>query len=146
MLGVGEFGDVFWVHPEEIPEMTVEIFKSPTDHHSVIFEVVDLFAASSECFGGDGFYFIFCFTCKRKNGFGGVLVSDWGFDESLEFFVDREHHKSFVVDDHACRFIVGEVGVELEPELAEESLGFLEVFDWEIDEYRCEHEASLEKF
>ena len=77
----GELLNVCWIHPEQIPDMTVEVFESPAEHETFVVLIVELTAAKFECLLGKFAHFISGFARQRNENFDCVLVGNLFIDE-----------------------------------------------------------------
>ena len=116
---------VIWVHPEHVPQVSIEVFKAPAEHEAQVLGIIEATSSERECFlceSGD----LFCrFTRQGKDGFGGVPRGNLFINETLKLVMFKQHHEDVVTDDHARGLLIGELRVERKSKFAEEGNGFL---------------------
>src|SRR5262245_15498270 len=132
-----------WIHPEDLPGMTVEVVEAPVVHEAIILKFTGFDCPRSE-------------SCLKKvvdlrlafERQGGQLLGEPGrvryllLGEHLEFCVGEQHRVNVIRDDHAGCRVIGELRVELEAELLEERHRAREVLHREVDENLPGHGMS----
>src|SRR5688572_3434162 len=128
------------IHPNQFPDVSVEILEAMLVHETV---VIGLGVGAAAGCHGLAHQFVdpgTTFARQRNQHFrtlGGVANRLWS--ELLELRVREQHRVDVLTDDHARGRVVGELGVELVAEAAKEFLGLGQVFHGEVNEYFCRH-------
>src|SRR5215510_6774961 len=132
-----------WIHPEDLPGMTVEVVEAPAVHESIILKLTGFECPRFE-------------SCRKKvvdlrlafERQGGQLLGEPGrvrdllLGERLEFCVREQHRVNIIRDYHAGCRLIGELLVELEAKLLKERHRALEVLHREVDENLPGHGMS----
>src|SRR5262249_1829413 len=132
-----------WIHPEDLPGMTVEVVEAPAVHEPIILKFTGFDCSRFE-------------SCLEKvvdlrlafERQGGQLLGEPGrvrdllLGESLKFCVCEQHRVNIVRYHHASRRFIGELRVELEAKLLEERHRALEILHREVDENFPDHGTS----
>lgn len=123
--------------------MPVQIRKAAFVHPAVVFGLAVNGTPGFDCFRDDFIDFLPALYLQRQQDFGGLLgIGNVFVRECLELLMRQEHGEHGVAYDHAGAGFIRELRVKGEPELCEKSDGFLEILNWQIDEYFGDHSTK----
>src|SRR5262245_8041735 len=117
-----------WVHPEDLPCVTVEVVEAPAVHEPMVLKFTGFDCTRLESYLNKVVDPGLAFERQSGQSLGEPSrVCDLFLGERLEFCVREQHRVNIVRDYHAGCRLVGELRVELEAKLFEERHRALEV-------------------
>ena len=121
--------------------MTIEVLETVLIHEAVVFRFAVDRAAGSHGLAHQFIHFGAVFAGEANQHLSALRrVADRLGRELLKLGMRQEHHVDVFVDDHTRCGGVGELLVEVKPELPEELHRLGKIFDREIDEDFGVHE------
>src|SRR5262249_31329531 len=123
------------IHPDDLPDMAVEIVKAPSKHESVIHRRPGFDCARTHGRINDFIDLILAFLRQADKHLRRLLgVGNWLAGELLEFLFRQEHRVNILGDHHTGRGCVGELRIERIAKLPKKCLGSIEILDRQVHE------------
>jgi len=130
----GASGDRLRIHPHDFPMVAIGVVEAPAVHEPVILWVLGVLSAGGDRLVDHLVDLRAAVARKRKEALRvSVGIADLLLGERLEVRFGEKHHVRLTADDHARCFVVSELWIERETELAEEVHRPLQILHGQVD-------------